>query len=176
MVSSPKPSPALASTAGSAAPLTLPAMMMFQLYRAWSASNPIFIRLCEGRFNITRREWRILAIANMHPALTGTALAEAAALDTARCSRAVSTLCEKGLLKRTRDTKDSRIVHVSVTELGMQRYEEVMPVVASLNEEIFQDLSAAELSALSSMLDRVTSRAALMLESNVVQERARRNR
>jgi hypothetical protein len=48
--------------------------------------------------------------------------------------------------------------------------------VAFLNEEIFQDLSAAEMVALSSMLDRITSRAALMLESNVVQERARRNR
>lgn len=173
MPSSSTSSSALASTAP--AP-TLPAMMMFQLYRAWSAGNPIFIRLCEGRFNITRREWRILAIACMHPALTGTALAEAAALDTARCSRAVSTLCEKGLLKRTRDTKDTRVVHVSVTELGMQRYKEVMPIVASLNEEIFQDLSAAEMVALSSMLDRISSRAALMLESNVVKERARRNR
>jgi DNA-binding MarR family transcriptional regulator len=85
-------------------------------------------------------------------------------------------LCEKGLLKRTRDTKDTRVVHVSVTELGVQRYKEVMPIVAFLNEEIFQDLSAAEMVALSSMLDRITSRAALMLESNVVQERARRNR
>ncbi|MBX6964434.1 MarR family winged helix-turn-helix transcriptional regulator [Alcaligenes faecalis] len=173
MPSSSKSSSALASTAP--AP-TLPAMMMFQLYRAWSAGNPIFIRLCEGRFNITRREWRILAIACMHPALTGTALAEAVSLDSARCSRAVSTLCEKGLLKRTRDIKDTRVVHVSVTELGMQRYKEVMPIVASLNEEIFQDLSAAEMAALSSMLDRITSRAALMLESNVVKERARRNR
>lgn len=173
MPSSSTSSPALASTAP--AP-TLPAMMMFQLYRAWSAGNPIFIRLCEGRFNITRREWRILAIACMHPALTGTALAEAVSLDSARCSRAVSTLCEKGLLKRTRDTKDTRVVHVSVTELGMQRYKEVMPIVVSLNEEIFQDLSAVEMSALSSMLDRISNRAALMLESNVVKERARRNR
>ncbi|MGO3869305.1 MAG: MarR family winged helix-turn-helix transcriptional regulator [Alcaligenes sp.] len=173
MPSSSTSSSALASTAP--AP-TLPAMMMFQLYRAWSAGNPIFIRLCEGRFNITRREWRILAIACMHPALTGTALAEAVSLDSARCSRAVSTLCEKGLLKRTRDTKDTRVVHVSVTELGMQRYKEVMPIVASLNEEIFQDLSADEMSALSSMLDRIGSRAALMLENNVVKERARRNR
>ena len=176
MVSPSPSSSTLAGPTGRVPAPTLPAMMMFQLYRAWSAGNPIFIRLCEGRFNITRRQWRILAIASMHPALTGTALAEAVSLDTARCSRAVSSLCEKGLLKRTRDTKDTRVVHVSVTELGMQRYKEVMPIVASLNEEIFQDLSAAEMAALSSMLDRISSRAALVLESNVVQERARRNR
>lgn len=174
MVSPPKSSSALASTADGGP--TLPAMMMFQLYRAWSAGNPIFIRLCEGRFNITRREWRILAIACMHPALTGSALAQAVVLDGARCSRAVSSLCEKGLLKRTRDTLDTRVVHISVTELGRQRYGEMMPIIVSLNAEIFQDLSQAEMVALSSMLDRITSRAAAMLESNVVQERARRNR
>ncbi len=173
MACSPKPSSALA---GSAPAPTLPAMMMFQLYRAWSAGNPIFTRLCEGRFNITRREWRILATACMHSALTSTALAEAALLDAARCSRAVGSLCEKGLLMRTRDTRDTRIVRVSVTDMGRQRYGEVMPVVAALNEEIFQDISPAEMLALSSMLDRITQRADSMLESNVVKERARRNR
>ncbi|GHC42628.1 transcriptional regulator [Alcaligenes pakistanensis] len=176
MARTPKPSSALASTAGNAPAPTLPAMMMFQLYRAWSAGNPIFTRLCEGRFNITRREWRILAIACMHSALTGAALAQAVGLDGARCSRAVSSLCEKGLLKRTRDTRDTRVIHVSVTELGLQRYEAMMPIVVSLNAEIFQDLNSAEMVALSSMLERITSRADAMLESNVVKERARRNR
>nr|WP_202411588.1 MarR family winged helix-turn-helix transcriptional regulator [Paracandidimonas lactea] len=151
-------------------------MMMFRLYRAWSAGNPIFTRLCEGRFNITRREWRILAIACMHHTLTSTALAEAASLDAARTSRAVGSLCEKGLLARARDERDARIVHVSVTEHGMQRYHDIMPIVASLNEEVFQDLSPTEIVALGSMLDRIEARAAAMLESNVVQERPRRNR
>ncbi|KAG1479827.1 hypothetical protein G6F54_013872 [Rhizopus delemar] len=38
-------------------------MLMYRLYQAWSQSNPVFVRLCEGRFGITRREWRILACA-----------------------------------------------------------------------------------------------------------------
>src|SRR3546814_11030975 len=74
---------------------TLGEMMMFRLYRAWSAGNPIFTRLCEGRFNITRREWRLLAIAVQHASLTSTQLAHAAALDAPRTSRAVSSLCGK---------------------------------------------------------------------------------
>src|SRR5690606_14032027 len=124
---------------------TLGEMMMFRLYRAWSAGNPIFTSLCEGRFNITRREWRLLAIAVQHVSLTSTQLAHAAALDAPRTSRAVGSLCDKGLLARSRDPDDARTVHISVTEQGLNLYRQIMPVVASLNDVIFQDLDANEL-------------------------------
>src|SRR5690606_13020476 len=81
-------------------------MMMFRLYRAWAAGNPIFTRLCEGRFNITRREWRLLAIAVQHDRLTSTEMTHAVGLDGPRTSRAVGTLCNKGLLERRRDSGD----------------------------------------------------------------------
>lgn len=155
---------------------TLEDMMMFKLYRAWSAGNPIFTRLCEGRFNITRREWRLLAIAVQHDSLTSTQLAQAVALDAPRTSRAVGSLCSKGILERSRDPGDARTVHVSVTQPGVRLYHEIMPAVASLNEVIFQDLDADELQALGSMLDRVISRAGQMLQDDVVKERPHRNR
>lgn len=155
---------------------TLGEMMMFRLYRAWSAGNPIFTRLCEGRFNITRREWRLLAIAVQHASLTSTQLAHAAALDAPRTSRAVSSLCGKGLLARSRDPGDARTVHVSVTEQGLGLYQQIMPVVASLNDVIFQDLDASELQALGSMLDRIVRRAEQMIEDDLVKERPHRSR
>ncbi|MGB3290729.1 MAG: MarR family winged helix-turn-helix transcriptional regulator [Burkholderiaceae bacterium] len=155
---------------------TLSDMTMFRLYRAWAAGNPIFTRLCEGRFNITRREWRLLAIAMQHGSLTSTQLAHAAALDGPRTSRALGSLCGKGLLARRRDLADARTVHVSVTPQGERLYQEVMPVVASLNEVIFQDLNANELRALRSMLDRIVRRAGLMLDEDVIKERLHRSR
>jgi DNA-binding MarR family transcriptional regulator len=157
-------------------PPTLGDMMMFRLYRAWSAGNPIFTRLCEGRFNITRREWRLLAIAVQHGSLTSTQLAHAAALDAPRTSRAVGTLCGKGLLSRSRDPGDARTVHISVTQEGLRLHHEIMPVVASLNDVIFQDLDAGELQALGSMLDRIVRRAGRMIEEDLVRERPHRNR
>ncbi|TEA79508.1 MarR family winged helix-turn-helix transcriptional regulator [Allopusillimonas ginsengisoli] len=155
---------------------TLHDMMMFRLYRAWSAGNPIFTRLCEGRFNITRREWRILAIVAQHGALTSTDLAHAAALDAARTSRAISTLCQKKLLERTRGQPDARTVQVSASSAGMQLYEEIMPIVADLNDLIFQDLSSQELHAFGTMLDRIIRRAGLMLEEDLIKERVHRGR
>ncbi|NYT84007.1 winged helix-turn-helix transcriptional regulator [Pusillimonas harenae] len=155
---------------------TLGDLMMFRLYRAWSAGNPIFTRLCEGRFNITRREWRLLAIAAQHDSLTSTQLAHAAILDTPRTSRAVSSLCSKGLLARSRDSGDARTVHISITCQGRTLYHQIMPVVVSLNNMIFQDLDAAELQALTIMLDRVVRRAEQMIEDDLVKERPHRSR
>lgn len=155
---------------------TLDDMMMFKLYRAWSAGNPIFTRLCEGRFNITRREWRVLAVAVQHDRLTSTQLAAAAGLDASRTSRAIGTLCSKQLLVRCRDRDDARTVHVSVTPQGLRLYREIMPVVASLNDGIFQDLDANELRALGSMLDRVFRRASQMMDDDLIKERSHRSR
>ncbi|PLC53311.1 DNA-binding protein [Pollutimonas nitritireducens] len=155
---------------------TLDDMMMFRLYRAWSAGNPIFTRLCEGRFNITRREWRLLAVGVQHDGLTSTQLARAVGLDAPRTSRAIGTLCSKGLLMRRRDPGDARTVHISVTPSGIRLYRQIMPVVASLNKGIFQDLDVDELRALGSMLDRVVRRAGQMMADDLIKERPHRSR
>lgn len=153
---------------------TLHDMTMFRLYRAWSAANPIFTRLCEGRFGITRREWRILAIVSQHETLTSTQAAHAAALDAARTSRTIGTLCEKGLLTRSREAADGRTVRIALSEKGRERYNEIMPVIASLNELVFQDLDETEICAFNNMLNRVVLRATRMLEEDLVKERLHR--
>jgi len=153
---------------------TLNDMTMFRLYRAWSAANPIFTRLCEGRYGITRREWRILAIVTQHETLTSTQAAQAAALDGARTSRAIGALCAKGLLARRRASDDARTVHVFATEAGHALYREMMPVIASLNGLVFQDLSARELDLLNDMLGRIIGRAKQILEEDIVKERLHR--
>jgi len=170
------PSGKLAGQEQEAALPTLNDMTMFRLYRAWSAANPIFTRLCEGRYGITRREWRILAIVTQHETLTSTQAAQAAALDGARTSRAIGALCAKGLLARKRALDDARTVHVFATDAGRALYREMMPVIASLNSLVFQDLSAQELSQLNDMLGRITRRSDLMLEEDIVKERLHRGR
>ena len=85
-------------------------MLMYRLYQAWSQSNPVFVRLCEGRYGITRREWRLLACAVEGGIMTSAELAAAAKLDLARTSRTLGTLCEKGWLRRLHDSADRRVV------------------------------------------------------------------
>ncbi len=161
-------------SAGHAPAATIQDMTLFHLYQAWATSNQIFTRLCEGRFNITRREWRILATAVQHTALTSSALAQAASLDAARTSRAIGSLCEKGWLERKRDGRDARTVFVAASQAGRQLYAQIMPVVADLNMLITQDLELEERQALQTVLDKITRRARQMLEIDVIKDRPHR--
>src|SRR3546814_13482728 len=103
-------------------PVHLAEMPMYCLYQAWSQASPVFVRLCEGRFGITRREWRLLAAAVEYGPLTSAELAATARLDLVRTSRALGTLCGKGWAARVRDSHDNRITHVMPPESGRALY------------------------------------------------------
>ena len=133
-------------------------MLMYRLYQAWSQSNPVFVRLCEGRYGITRREWRLLACAVEGGIMTSAELAAAAKLDLARTSRTLGTLCEKGWLRRLHDSADRRVVRVEATERGQERYLALLPEVARLNDMLVQDLSATEVEQLRGFLARIEQR------------------
>ena len=122
----------------------LAGMLMYQLYQAWAQSNPVFVRLCEGRFGITRREWRLLACAVEGGIMTSAELAAAAKLDLARTSRTLGALCEKGWLRRLPDSADRRVVRIEATADGLDRYRALLPEVMRLNDLLVQDLDAAE--------------------------------
>lgn len=140
----------------------------FHMYRAWSSANPIFTKLCEGRYNITRREWRILGTAVRHNGVTSSMLAQAADLDAARTSRAVSSLCQKGWLRRQRAAHNAKIVHIFVTETGYDLYHVLLPEICRLNQLITQDLSTSEITQLHQLLGKISHRARLLFEQDLI--------
>lgn len=96
----------------------LRAQPLFQLYLAWSSANPMFVRLSEGRFHITRREWRILATLGHFERLNVSDLAQEVQLDLVRTSRAVTRLVEKGLLSKIKSSANARLVWVNLEPKG----------------------------------------------------------
>ncbi|MBO1014822.1 MarR family transcriptional regulator [Achromobacter sp. SD115] len=149
-------------------------MLMYRLYQAWSQSNPVFLRLCEGRFGITRREWRVLACAVEGGTMNSAELAAAAKLDLTRTSRTLGALCEKGWLRRLHDSADRRVVRVEATAEGIARYDALLPEVSRLNDLLVQDLSDDEVALLRNFLGRIEQRGRRMAEDNIVSEKASR--
>ena len=85
-----------------------------------------------------------------------TQLAERVLISRSGMTRRVSRLVEEGLLRRTRLEDDARAVVVELTEAGMARLEETVPVHARGVAESFVDqLSAQELGVLKTALDKV---------------------
>src|SRR6516225_6248775 len=93
-------------------------LLVYRLSRLLSVAGSMVIRLCEGRFGITRREWRLIATLASHGELSSSGLAEHAQLDRARTSKAVGSLVEKELIARSHPVGDRRQVLLCLTGRG----------------------------------------------------------
>ena len=97
-------------------PASLDDLLLYRINRLLSVAGSMVIRLCEGRFGITRREWRVLALLAQDEGLLSSQLAQRAQLDRARTSRAITSLVGKKLLRRETRPGDRRQAALVLTQ------------------------------------------------------------
>lgn len=154
----------MTQTAALAAPAAVEDMLLLRISRLLGTGGGMVIRLCEGRFGITRREWRIIGqLATLAPGewRRPSDLAVWAQLDRARTSRALSSLAAKQLVSRDAMPGDRRQAGVKLTERGWALHAELFPLVKEINLDLMADLSQEEVAALDGMLARLQRRADL---------------
>jgi len=135
-------------------------LLLYRLSRLLAVGGSPVIRLCEGRFRITRREWRLLATLAQHGGALGSSqLAEVAQLDRARTSRAVGSLVEKGLISRSQPAGDRRHVLLRLSERGAAIHAELFPLVQRINAELMAALAPAEAEQFDRSLARLQAQA-----------------
>jgi DNA-binding MarR family transcriptional regulator len=143
-------------------------LLLYRLSRLLSVAGSMVIRLCEGRFGITRREWRLLAVLASRGELSSSELAEHAQLDRARTSKAVGSLVAKQLVSRVVRPGDRRQVRLGLTESGQALYDELFPLVTQINTELLGALSDDDAARLDESLHRLHARAERMVEEAVL--------
>lgn len=139
-------------------------LLLYRLNRLLSVGGSMVIRLCEGRFGITRREWRVIARLAQEPDLLSSELAERIQLDRARTSRAVSSLVAKRLLRRAAATADRRQARLSLTDSGHALHAALYPLVCEINRDLLSPLPAQDVQRLDAMLDVLQARAEAMVQ------------
>ncbi len=141
-------------------PRDLDDLLNYRLMRLFAAGGAPVVRLCEGRYGIARREWRILALLASGGPLSPSALAERANLDRARTSRAIGSLGAKELVRRSSQPGDRRRAVVMLSERGQHLYDELFPQVAAINERLLSVLDDASVTALEDAIEKLTDHAA----------------
>jgi DNA-binding MarR family transcriptional regulator len=159
-----------------APPRTLDDLLLYRTSRLLSVAGSMVIRLCEGRFGITRREWRLIATLAGHGALGSSQLAEHAQLDRARTSRAVSSLVEKGLVSREQPAGDRRHVRLRLTAPGRKLHAQLYPLVSGINADLLGALDTHEVALLDDMLQRLHARGEAMVAAADLPKADRRRR
>ncbi len=155
-------------------PAGLHDLLLFRLARLQAVAGAPVIRLCEGQYRITRREWRlIVALAQQGPMLSSL-LAQRIQLDRGRTSQAVSALVEKGLLTRQPRPHDRRKVDLALTAAAQAIYDGLYPQVVAINRRLLASLSPQEVDQLDGLLQRLQAAAEASLAGAVLPKANRR--
>ena len=157
-----------------AQPATVEDLLNYRLSRLLSSSGAMITRLCEGRYGITRREWRLICILAAQGAMSPSDLAGRAHLDRARVSRHIGDLVKKKLVARTGVAGDKRRARVELNERGSALYEKLFPQSVKFNNRVLEGLDASELAAFDAALTRLTEVADRLGISNPQEEKADR--
>ena len=136
-------------------PVALDDLLLYRISRLLAVGGSSIIRLCEGRYGITRREWRVLALLAQNEGLQSSQLALRVQLDRARTSKAVTALVVKKLLSRNPGEGDRRQATLTLTAPGRALFEELFPQVQAINQQLLSALSSEDADRLDELLDRV---------------------
>ncbi len=134
-------------------------LLLYRLGRLSSVAGAMVVRLCEGGYGITRREWAVVAQLYENGSLPPSALAERMHRDRARTSRTLTALVQKQLVLRTIPANDRRSALVSLTPAGRQLYDALMPQIQAINSQILKALQPDEAARFDEALERVQARA-----------------
>lgn len=162
------------SGSGLLQPAGLHDLLLFRLARLQAVAGAPVIRLCEGQYGITRREWRLIAALAQQGPMLSSALAERIHLDRGRTSLAVSALVRKGLLTRRPRPQDRRKVDLALTAAAQAIYDALYPQVVAINRALLATLSPPEVSQLDALLQRLQTAADAALAGAVLPKANRR--
>lgn len=141
-------------------PTSLDELLLFRIGRLLALAGAPVIRLCEGQYGITRREWRLIAVLAQQGPMLSSLLAERAHLDRGRTSKTVSDLVRKNLLVRTPLPQDRRYAELALTEAARDIYNALFPVVVQLNQSLLSGLTPADVQHFDAVLAQLQQRAA----------------
>ena len=134
-----------------------------------------FTRFYERRFTpllartgLTMREVHVLLFLANNPGYdTARDVAEYRGLAKSQVSQAVDLLASQGLLRRTPDGGDRRVVHLAITEEGLPLAREAQAIQAACGRRLLAGLTAEDEAQFRRLLETVLENGAHLIEEEV---------
>ena len=155
-------------------PAQLDDLFLYHLARLMNSAGSMVVRLCEGGYGITRREWRMIGLLADKGPMQPSQLAELAQLDRTRTSRTISGLIGKDLLRKQSMAGDARQALVQLSDSGLELHRQLFPQVQAINRELLSDISDDELQVLSEVFSRIGARGTRMQQRGDLPKAERR--
>jgi len=140
-------------------PFKLPEFIAYKLAVFSTDVSRSMAQLYSGRFNLSRQEWRVMAVLGEREGLSAKEIAQDSTLDKTQVSRATASLLKEGLIQREEDDQDRRHLRHKLSRKGHNIFREIVPLVLAREEYILSTLSDAETTELYRLIDKVHSKA-----------------
>lgn len=118
------------------------------------------------RFGLTRDEWRVLAALAEAGTVKTAQVIQSTALEKMRVSRAAARMEAADLIERLPDPDDGRGWLLRLKPAGRALHQKIVPVVQAREAFLLEALSAQEQAALDRALDKLQTRAQLLLQQD----------
>ncbi|WP_320826636.1 MarR family winged helix-turn-helix transcriptional regulator [Reinekea sp.] len=137
---------------------TLLQLSTFLPYRLSLLANRISRALADkyqSDFQISRPQWRLMAVLGEQPDLSAADLVEHTAMDKVAVSRAVKDLKNRNLLLQQPDPEDKRRFRLRLSRAGQATYAAIVPIAAAYEASILAQLNAREREQLGQLLSKL---------------------
>lgn len=139
--------------------MTLQQFLPYRLAVLADAVSRAMASVYQQRFDLTRDEWRLLAVLGDRGRLQAAEAAQATTVDKMQASRALRRLQARGLVSRQTDPDDRRHVIVQLLPAGRSVLQQLNPVIQAREAYLLDALSEPERELLDRALDRLLQRA-----------------
>ena len=132
--------------------LELDRFMPYRLSMLSSRISATLARRYETRFGVTIPQWRVMAVLGQHRLLSAGEVAARTRMDKAKVSRTIAVMERKGLLHRTIEPRDLRMVRLELTPEGQGVYREIAAMALDWERDLLAGLRPAALAGLESAI------------------------
>ncbi|MGP8123760.1 MAG: MarR family winged helix-turn-helix transcriptional regulator [Xanthobacteraceae bacterium] len=109
-------------------------------------------------------EFGLVAVLGRHPPMSVARLAAAVGMDKGQISRALTGLVRRKLVAKVVNVRDSREVLVSLTRTGLAAHDRIVEGAIERQRQLLEGMDSAWTQRLLEDLDRLTAKAADMLD------------
>lgn len=148
-----------------AVPTQILALERFLPYRLSIISNKVSATIAQtyqDKFALSIVDWRIMAILGEYPGVSADEVCQRAQMEKSIVSRALSKLLKRNLVYREFDEKDRRRSRLTLTDLGISVYDDVVPLSYRYEQALKECFSEQECAQLNALLEKLYDHVKMM--------------
>jgi len=127
----------------------------YQLTQLQSSVSDTIAEIYTGHFELTRHEWRIVAVLGTGKALSAKCIGGLINLEKMQTSRAIAKMTNKALIVKVEDRSDKRSSLLKLTPEGLKVHRELAPMVLAREQALLSVLSEDEHDQLRLIMDKL---------------------